>query len=407
MANRRQFIQASFSNAALISLSWQVPSFLVNATRSTTTKNADRILVVIQLSGGNDGLNTVIPYGDDAYYRNRFTLAIDQPAVLKINDYLGLHPALRGFSEMLDLRRLAIVQGVGYPNPNRSHFESMDLWHTAHRIAENRQLGWLGRCLEDHYGLTQELPAIHYGDGKQPLALATRGTPAPSIANLDQFRLNIADRKGFLSGLRQDMSVRRPSDHNPLLGYIHDSAGIALKTSERLENIIETTRELAAYPATRLGRKLAAVSQLMDSGLGTRIYYVTHDGFDTHANQGTTHAALLQELGDAVLAFTNDLDKRGHLERTAIVSFSEFGRRVRENASRGTDHGAAAPLFIAGGDVNSGLLNEHPSLTDLDEGDLKFSIDYRRIYATLLDDWLGIDSESILGGRFPAFDLFS
>lgn len=407
MTTRRQFIHASFAGSALVSLSQYVPNILLRATRPLYRSGQDRILVVVQLGGGNDGINTVIPYGDDAYYENRFTLAINKSAVLKVDDHVGLHPALKGFSEMLEQNRLAIVQGVGYPNPNRSHFESMDLWHTAHRVSESRQLGWIGRCLDAGVGFPKELPAIHYGEGRQPLALGTRGTPVPSITSLNQFRLDVNDRKNYLKHLSDDLSTPRPASQNQLLGYIHESAGVALKTSERLENVLESSRAARQYPTTRLGQKLAAISQLIDSGLSTRIYYVTHDGFDTHSNQAAAHASLLQELGDAMLAFTNDLAQRGHAERTATFSFSEFGRRVRENASRGTDHGTAAPVFIGGGALKPGLLNAHPSLTDLEEGDLKFAIDYRQVYATLLEKWLGIESQTILGGSFATLKLFT
>jgi uncharacterized protein (DUF1501 family) len=406
MTTRRQFIQSTFAGTALVSLSHDVPEVLLRATRPVFRSSDERILVVIQLGGGNDGLNTVIPYGDDAYYENRFTLAINKSAVLKIDDHVGLHPSLKGFAEMLEQKRLAIVQGVGYPNPNRSHFESMDLWHSAHRISESQQLGWIGRCLDAGVGFPEDLPAVHYGEGRQPLALGTRGKPVPSITSLDQFRLNVADRKSYLKQLTQDLATPRPEGRNELLGYIHQSAGVALKTSQRIEGVLENSRTAHKYPTTRLGKKLAAISQLIDSGLSTRVYYLTHDGFDTHSNQAAAHASLLQELGDAMLAFTNDLAQRGHGQRTVIFSFSEFGRRVRENASRGTDHGTAAPVFVVGGAVSSGLLNLHPSLTDLEEGDLKFAIDYRQVYATLLEKWLGIASPPILGDRFETIKLF-
>lgn len=404
MANRRQFIQATFGGAALVSLSTGVPRVLLGASSRAWQRRDEKILVVIQLSGGNDGLNTVIPYADDDYYRNRFTLAIAKGQVSKIDDHIGLHPSLSGFSSMLDDQRLAIVQGVGYPNPNRSHFESMDLWHTAHRIHESSQLGWLGRCVDDK--LQGDLPAIHYGGEKQPLALATRVKPVASIRSLDQFRLKTGSNQQLARGIKSDIKNQRSSD-NQLLGFIHDSASVALTTSQRIENVLDDSEATRSYPQTRLGRKLAAVSQLIESGLPTRIYYVTHDGFDTHSNQAEAHSVLLSELGDATAAFTRDLATRGHLDRTAVMTFSEFGRRVRENASRGTDHGTAAPLFLAGGKVKPGAFNKHPSLTDLDQGDLKHTIDYRNVYATVLEDWLGIESVPVLGKQYGKLELFT
>ena len=403
MTNRRQFIQATLGSTALVSLSMGVPEVLLGASAKAIENRDEKILIVIQLSGGNDGLNTVVPYGNDEYYKNRFTLAIAREQVQKINDQVGFHPSLSGFSELLEQNQLSLIQGVGYPNPNRSHFESMDLWHTAHRFQESSQLGWLGRCLGE--SIQGELPAVHYGGGKQPLALATRKQPAVTIRSLDQFRLDMGERNERLTrGIVSDMRQDRPVD-NPLLGFVHESASVALSTSQRMESILDDDAT-KKFPATRLGKKLAAVSRLIDSGLPTRIYYVTHEGFDTHSNQAAAHAALLTELGDASQALMADLQEKGHSDRTLVMTFSEFGRRVRENASRGTDHGSAAPLFLFGGRVRSGPLNQHPSLTDLDQGDLKFSTDYRSVYATVLEEWLGVESQPVLGQQFEKLDLF-
>ncbi len=404
MTTRRQFIQQTLGSSALVSLSASVPRVLLGASARTAVAPGENILVVIQLTGGNDGLNTVVPYGDDEYYKNRFTLAIGKGQVSKIDDHIGFHPALRGFAELLQDDQLSIVQGVGYPNPNRSHFESMDLWHTAHRVGDSPRLGWLGRCV-DGGQLDSQLPAIHYGPDRQPLALATRTNPVPSITSLDQFRLNSHSDRQLSASIRGSIEQPRSSD-NQLLGFIHESASVALRTSQRLENVVDADAG-AGYPSTRLGRKLNAISQLIDSGLPTQIYYVTHEGFDTHSNQGPAHEGLLRELGDAMRAFVQDLKIKGHGGRTTVMTFSEFGRRVRENASRGTDHGTAAPMFLAGGRVQSGPLNRHPSLTNLQQGDLKFSIDYRQLYATVLEDWLKVDSQPILAQRFEKLELFA
>jgi uncharacterized protein (DUF1501 family) len=405
MTNRRQFIQAAFGGATLVSLAHVVPPVLLGASARLSRSRGEHILVVIELGGGNDGLNTVVPYANDAYYENRFTLAVARNQVLRVDDAIGFHPALGGFAQLLEDQRLAVVQGVGYPNPNRSHFESMDLWYTAHRIEESRQLGWLGRCLDESPTLAGDLPAIHYGQEKQPLALANRTRPVATIASLEQFRLNTGGDTQIADAIRRDLGRPRTRDH-ALLDFIHDSARIAVQTSERLERVINDRGEAAGFPATRLGQKLAAVSQLIGSGLPTRIYYVTHNGFDTHSNQAEAHASLLRELGDATAALMTELAKQGNDSRTAIMTFSEFGRRVRENASRGTDHGTAAPLFVIGGGVRPGPINAHPDLNDLDQGDLKFSVDYRQVYASVLERWLEIDSHPILGGRFEPLDLF-
>ncbi len=403
MFTRRKMIQATFGSAALITAGTAAPPFLWGASRQASQKSDEKILVVIQLSGGNDGLNTVIPYANDEYYRNRFTLAVEKSQVVKIDDEIGWHPALNGFARLLDDGQLAVVQGVGYPNPNRSHFESMDLWHTAHQNTKEFPRGWLGRCVDEH--LSGELPAIHYGGEKQPLALTTRTKPVASIQSLDQFRLRLGEHRPLSLGIAKNLEQQREHRHE-LLGFIHENASMAMTTSQKLESILSTGDAMKTYPETTLGKKLAAVAQLIESGLPTRIYYVTHDGFDTHANQAAAHAALLQQLGDATQAFHEDLKNKGHAERTLLMTFSEFGRRVRENASRGTDHGTAAPLFLAGGRLKAGPLNQHPDLLDLEQGDLKHNIDYRSVYATVLEDWLGVESTEILGQPFKKLNLF-
>lgn len=404
MTTRREFIQSSLASSALISMSGAVPSFLMRASAAEVRNRQERILVVVQLTGGNDGLNTLVPFGDDAYYQNRFTLAIGPQQVHKVDDHVGLNPALEGLSELLQENSLAILQGVGYPNPNRSHFESMDLWHTAHRQTEPVRTGWLGRILEDRK-MPDELPAIHFGGERQPLALASDARPAVSIRSLDNFHLNAARDRAVRSQLDKLIRSRRPN-HDQLLGFIQDSAEVALATSLRLEQVRGLNRAGVEYPPTPLARKLRAVAGLIGADLPTRIYYVTLDGFDTHSNQAEAHSGLLSQLDGALSAFMEDLTRQGQDERVAVVTFSEFGRRVRENASRGTDHGTAAPMFVLGRQVQAGLIGQHPSLTDLDQGDLKFGIDYRAVYAELLERWLGIDSRQVLGRRFEPLSIF-
>lgn len=406
--NRRKFLQAAFGGTAIVSFSGLLPPVLLGASRAAAAgpSRKAKILVVIELGGGNDGLNTVVPYADDEYYRNRFTLAIDRNAVLKVDERIGLHPSLGGFASLLEKGQLGIVQGVGYPEPNRSHFESMDLWHTAHRSNDSPRLGWLGRCIDDAPVLSGELSAVHYGEGKQPLALATRSRPVASISSLDQFRLNAGDTRRFANDIRADLNVKRAGD-NALLGFVHESTGVALRTAEQLDKVLGNARLGGRFPQHALGRKLAAISQLIASDLPTSIYYVTHNGFDTHANQREAHASLLAELGSAVQALMADLQEQGNAGRTCVLMFSEFGRRVRENASRGTDHGTAGPVFVAGGSLAAGPINGHPSLTELEQGDLKFSVDYRTVYSTVLEKWLGIPSGEVLGGDFGTLELFA
>lgn len=402
--SRRRFIQAGLGGSALISLSGAVPRFLLGASNQAMMSRREKILVVVELSGGNDGLNTVVPFADEEYYKNRFTLAIGKDQVLKIDDQVGFNPTMEGFASLLEEQKLAVIQGVGYANPNRSHFESMDLWHTAHQV-EQRQTGWIGRCLEENK-LAEQLPAIHFGSTRQPLAVKSLTRPTPSIRTIDDFQLSAA-RDGNLKKLIKPMINARRETSNDLLTFVHENAKVALDTSERLKSISEAKTGDGSYPETQLGRDLQSVARLIDSGLPTRIYYVTRDGFDTHSNQREAHQALLNDVSSSITAFVKDLEQQGNDERVAVMSFSEFGRRVRENASGGTDHGTAAPMFMVGSNVNAGPIGGHPSLTDLDNGDLKYQIDYRTVYAEVLENWLGVKSSAIVGDNIDPLSIFT
>ncbi len=408
--SRRQFLLQSLRATSAISLGAAMPPLLARAARAAESEHGDRILVVVQLSGGNDGLNTVVPFSDDDYRRDRPTLRIAPHDVLSIDDRVGLHPSLRGIAELLQSGQCGIVQGVGYPNPNRSHFESMDIWHTCRRDPQRRQEGWLGRYLDLHEEdrSSWDAPSVHLGAEQLPLALVAKQARVPSIASLDRFRLN--DRDGddlrkLLSELPNSTAETEPSDdEGGLLEFLDGSTTAALAASERVELARRDYRPAKPYPETSLGQKLQTVAQLIDAGLKTPVYYVTLDGFDTHAKQADAHAALLREFGDAVGALLGDLTDHGHAERVLLMSFSEFGRRVAENASGGTDHGTAGPVFLAGGRVKAGLLSAHPDVGDLQDGDLKHSVDFRQVYATILQQWLGCPSESILGGEFQPIE---
>jgi uncharacterized protein (DUF1501 family) len=398
MTTRRNFLKASFGTSAVVSVGATAPQFLLRAVSAETKPNDDTILVMVQLSGGNDGLNTVAPFSEPAYRKARPTLAVQANDALKIDDSLGFHPAARGLADLLESNRLAIVQGVGYANPNRSHFESMDIWHTCQRKTQVRSDGWLGRFL-DHTQTEspQNIPAIHLGHEKQPLALSSEKIRVPSVTSLDRFRL-----KDGAEQLRKTVTSigKSSSSGNDLLSFVQTSTGSALSASEQIEAASGGYRTGITYPDSGLAQKLKTIAQLIDSGLKTRIYYVTLDGFDTHSRQAPAHAALLRELSGALDAFVRDLNEHGHGDRVLTMSFSEFGRRLQENASEGTDHGAAAPVFLAGNRVKSGLIGKHPSLHDLQDGDVKFHTDFRQVYATVLDQWLGVESVPILGGKF-------
>lgn len=402
--NRRQFVNFSAGAAAGIGCFQAVPQVFAQTARNV--KSSERILVVVQMSGGNDGLNTVVPFADDHYYKNRFSLAIGKGSVQKINDELGFHPSLDGFSSLLEAGQLSVVQGVGYPNPNRSHFESMDLWHTAHQTDSRIPQGWIGKFLSQKTASASDVPAIHLGPEKQPLALASESHAFPSIRNMERFKLNTGKDKELKKLIESNVRQQRDSA-DELLSFVQSTADSAIKAGDRVEQILSKKAAQASYPNSNLGQKLKTIGRMIHAEMPTTVYYVTHDGFDTHANQAEAHAGLLNQLGDAVNSFMNDLTEQGNDKRVLLFAYSEFGRRVRQNASHGTDHGTAGPVFLAGGSVKPGVIGKHPRLDQLEDGDLKFHTDYRQVYATILEKWFETKSHKLVGGDYKTLDLFA
>ena len=403
MKTRRGFLATS-SSLALLSFAESTPAFLMRAAAAGAASNSERVLVVVQLSGGNDGLNTIVPYGNEIYRRARPSLAIGADQVLKIDGELGFHPSMRGFADQLEQGRLSLIQGVGYANPNRSHFESMDIWHTARTSHQSRSLGWLGRMLDELPPHSGDAPALHFGEEAQPLALATLKTPVSSVRSLERFRLDVGGRAALRRAIQESAESARGSS-NDLLSFIQASTINALSASERVEAAVKSYRAAVDYPASGLAEKLKLIAQLIDAGFRTKVFYVTLDGFDTHATQAAAHAGLLEQLSSSISAFVNDLHAHQQLDRVLLIAFSEFGRRVAENASQGTDHGAAAPMFVAGSHVRAGLIGNHPRLDDLDDGDPKFHTDFRRIYAEILTRWFQQHADEILGGRYEPIEF--
>ena len=408
---RRQFLGYGAASATALGIDAVMPDCFLRAA-DLGSNSAERILVVIQLSGGNDGLNTVVPFSDPAYSAARAKLAIPTSDVLKLNDELGFHPSLRGIRELHEQGQVAVIQGVGYENPNRSHFESMDIWHTCQRKTETRQDGWLGRYLQRHlHSVGGDVAAIHLGDQKQPLALLSQQVHVPTVKNLGEFQLRGANSDALRELLQQGTSSNRrelssADPSNELLGFLKVSTQSAVAASARVSEAAKEYRSQVKYPDSQIASQLRVVAQLIDAGLKTRVYYLQLDGFDTHAHQPDTHAILLRQWSDAVTAFVNDMSSQGNAERICVMTFSEFGRRVAENASDGTDHGAAGPMFLCGGRLNSGIHGSNPDLQDLQQGDLKHQIDFRRVYASVLKSWLTADTETILHGQYEPLDLF-
>lgn len=412
---RRAFLQKTVVGTAGVALATLSPHPLLSRLAACAARQ-DRILVVIQLSGGNDGLNTIVPYNDPAYHAARPKLGIKASDVVKLNDQAGLNPSLRSLEDLFSNGRMSIVQGVGYQQPNRSHFESMDIWHSCQRKTERGSFGWIGRWLSQEKDRvnSKDSWALHLGHEQQPLALASRDGTIPSIASMEQFRLRLGDREALKQELlritqaqtKQVDNAQAPTVGSELLDFVQASSQTAIETSQRLEGARKSSTA-DDFPKSALGEKLSTIAQLILSELETRIYYITLDGFDTHALQPAVHSALLRQWSEALSAFHRRLNAAGQGDRVLALTFSEFGRRVAENASDGTDHGAAAPLFLSGPKLKSSIIGAQPSLTDLDDGDLKFHTDFRSVYSGIISRWFQaeVDKSTILGGDYPVLDF--
>ena len=359
----------------------------------------DPILVVIELGGGNDGVNTIIPFRDPGYAQHRRKIGLPRKELLTIDDELGMHPALGGFAKLLERGELGIVQGVNYPELELSHEAAMAKWHTARFDRAGRSgPGWIGRMLDQEFqqSSSRRLPsgvpgAILAGPQALPGALRARRSPVATIPSLETY-LEAAQ-------LGSD-PVLQTGSSSPMEEAIRRILVDAHATAERLQEKMEQQPLVANYPSTRLGASLRLIGQLIRAELQTPVYYAIQTGYDTHAMQPDTHARLLTDLADTVLAFLDDVRAAGLHDRVVVMAFSEFGRRVPENASHGTDHGTAGPVFLAGAPVLAGVHGRTPSLTDLDDGNLRSSVDPRRIYASLLEHWFQMDATIVLGGKF-------
>jgi uncharacterized protein (DUF1501 family) len=407
---RRDFLRVGLGSSTLLASGLSVPAFLARTANALAADRGNRtdgrVLVVLQLDGGNDGLDTVVPYGDDLYRKHRPHLQVAKNQVHRIDDRMGLHPALTGPSQLLQNGHFAVVQSVGYPNPNRSHFESMRIWQAARLDPASDTPGWLARSLDQGLGRSGgDAPALHVSSSLLPQALYGSQRQVPSLVSLEQFRRRVgvpgeAGAAEQRAALDQVAGLER-GGADSLAQFVQRTAVISYTSSARLENVLGGKAAVTGYPANNgLAERLKLVAQLIKAGLSTSIYYTQLGGFDTHANQFGTHFVLLREMGDALKAFLDDLGKSGDTERVLVLVFSEFGRRLTENASGGTDHGTAAPVLLAGGAVRPGLHGPYPNLEDLADGDPKHGIDFRQVYATVLDQWLGYPSEAVLGEKF-------
>jgi uncharacterized protein (DUF1501 family) len=387
MLSRRKFMQHSSS---LISLSPLVPTMLCRAAQAVALETDAKVLVVIQLDGGNDGINTVVPYGDDGYAKARIKLRLETRELHKLNDLVALHPQMRSAKSLFDDGRLAIVQGMGYPNPDRSHFRSMRIWQTASMEDDvHNAYGWLGQALDGNAAqrASGEAAAIYVGEDQTPVALWGRRSAATALSKIDDLTLqgNVDQHK--LSATSMESAPPADDSTRQFVTRQVVSAFAAAEQFRQHEMAHQQDRAVK-YPDSTLGSRLELVSRLLKSGSQARVFYTSQGGYDTHASQLPTHAKLLGELSSSLKSFLDDLKEAGLEDRVLVLAFSEFGRRVEENDSQGTDHGTAGPVFLAGSRVIPGLHGKTPSLADREAGDIKSSIDFRDLYSTILDQWL-------------------
>jgi uncharacterized protein (DUF1501 family) len=386
---RRTFLQAG----SLATASLMVPKFLKAFEGGMKVPSGNKVVVILQLSGGNDGLNTVIPVYNDIYYRSRPRLGITKENALRLTDEAGLHPALTVFRDAFDEGALGILNNVGYPNPDRSHFRSMDIWHTASHSNEYLNHGWIGRYLDAQCsGCDRPTQALEIDD---VLSLALKGKERKGIALKDPRRLFGTSNEQFFKDVLKNHGDHH--DEQPV-DYLYKTMSETISSADYILKQSRLHPSTATYPDTELGKSLKTIASLIYSDINTRVYYVSLGSFDTHVNQGMQQQRLFTEMNHAVDAFMKDLKANHRFEDVLLFTFSEFGRRVAQNASGGTDHGTANNmLFLSGGLKEKGLLNALPDLTNLDDGDLRYSIDFKNVYATVLKNWLGADAQKILG----------
>lgn len=425
---RREFLTAGLKGAGLLAASTFAPAFITRTAAAVGAGRDEGILVVLQLSGGNDGLNTVVPFSDDLYAKARPTLRLPGDKTLKLTDSLGLNPGLAELKNEFDAGRMAIVQNVGYPNPNRSHFRSMEIWHTGADDSGQRVLdGWLGRFFDAQcQGLDpHRLPGeIGVSLGKvMPQAFRNRSNVGLAINDPQTFQWNPSGETTSLAAVQERIfeKLNQPGGGDRMSGapasggitgsepetidFLRHTAMNAVVSGDAIRTILKHEKNRGKYPDGLLSSQLQMIARLIAGDFPSRVYYVAQGGYDTHSDQLGNHARLLSAFSQSLSAFLDDLRRQKVSDRVTVLAFSEFGRRVAENGSKGTDHGAAAPLFLFGDSVKGGIHGEAPDLADLVDGDVKHKIDFRQVYASLLDGWLKTPSSKILGRDFPGLSV--
>lgn len=397
--SRRRFIGTS----ALASGSLLLPKFLhaLGKPASAVLPGGDKILVVVQLSGGNDGLNTIIPYRNDVYYKNRRTISINENDILSLNDEAGFNPVMKGFKELYDNGNMCIINSVGYPNPDHSHFRSMDIWHTASGSDQYLNTGWIGRYLDAECPDCKPYDAIEMDDF---LSLSMKGEKVNAFAIKDPENMYKITRSPYFAEVEKQHHTDVFSSSN--IDYLYKTLTETYSSAEYIYDKTKTYSSGIEYPQDPFSKKLKLIAELINSGCESKVYYVSLSGFDSHVNQRNMQDRSLKMLSDGISSFTDDLKKNNKMDNVLIMTFSEFGRRVSQNASGGTDHGTANQVMIINGNLSKkGFYNTMPDLENLDEGDLKYKVDFRGIYATVLKKWLKADDASILKSKFELLNF--
>jgi uncharacterized protein (DUF1501 family) len=400
MRTRREFLKQS----AIVSLAPTIPAFLKSASFANQADDG-KILVVVQLDGGNDGLNTVVPFQDDNYHALRSELRLQPSSLIQLNDSVGLHSSMQGMANLFEAGRLAVVQGVGYPEPNRSHDVSMAIWQTARLDPEtHRDVGWLGRSLDRGHSRPQVPDAVATVADETPQALRGRKCRVASIRSLDEFRSAELFRSNETASI-----PTQPANGTTLAQFMRQSELEAQLTVDQIRALSSRDTRSTSTSLSRLGnslaRQLSVIADLISAEFGPRVYYASQSGYDTHSNQLATHGELLGTLSSSLEAFLKDLEASGQADRVIVLCFSEFGRQVQENASSGTDHGTAGPVFLLGKRVHGGVHGKSPDLGNLIDNAPLYTTDFRDVYAGILRDWLQIDPLKVLDGHANALDL--
>ncbi len=393
---RREFLQIG----SLATASTMMPKFLKAFEKGNRAEGlvpkGNKVLVVLQFSGGNDGLNTVIPVRNDIYYRERAGIGIAKDKALSLTDDVGLHPELTAFADLYKDGSLGILNNVGYPTPDRSHFRSMDIWHTGSRSDEVLQTGWLGRYLDEVCkNCDKPTQALEIDD---VLSLALKGMDAKGLAFRDPKRLYNTSHEAFYKTL----ASAHAADHDERpVDYLYKTMSETISSADYIFQQSKLNPTKVSYPKNDLGNSFKTIASLIMSDINTKVYYVSVGSFDTHVGQLNRQADLFKNINASISAFVKDLKQNNRFEDVLLMTFSEFGRRVAQNASNGTDHGTASNMFFVGGGLKQkGILNDMPNLADLDNGDLKHTVDFKMVYATILSNWLGTNDELILGHKF-------